>query len=66
MDIGSLVKFMSSSRSKPFSGKMKKEQLRLKKQIKNQKSTIEEDFVDDSGTKVHNKQNVRVGRLKYA
>lgn len=32
-----LVNIMSSNRSKPFSGKKKKEQLQLKKQIKNQK-----------------------------
>ena len=32
---------MSSNRSKPFSGKKKKEQLQLKKQIKNQKLKYE-------------------------
>lgn len=36
---------MKSSRSKPFSGKKKKEQLQLKKQIKNQK--LRNDLSDD-------------------
>jgi len=40
-----------SNRSKPFSGKKKKEQLQLKKQIKNQKlkNEAKEEYWDDKG-----------------
>lgn len=47
--IFTLVLVMSSNRSKPFSGKKKKEQLQLKKQIKNQKlkNEVKEEFWDE-------------------
>lgn len=55
-----------SNRSKPFSGKKKKEQLQLKKQIKNQKLKNEdkEESWDDKDTssqiKPDNKRSERI------
>lgn len=58
---------MSSNRSKPFSGKQKKEQLQLKKQIKNLKSKNEskdEYWVsNDASNEV--KTEKKSGRIKY-
>ena len=60
---------MSSSRSKPFSGKKKKEQLQLKKQIKNLKlkTELREEFEGETDRSMPNpnKETARKGRLEY-
>jgi hypothetical protein len=55
-----------SNRSKPISGKMKKEQLQLKKQIKNQKlkNEAKEEFWDDKVNSNQIKKDKRNNRIK--
>lgn len=55
-----------SNRSKPFSGKKKKEQLQLKKQIKNQKlkNEAKEELWDDKDTSNQVKPDKRSDRIK--
>lgn len=58
---------MSSTRGKAFSGKKKKEQLQLKKQIKNQKirdETISEALVQNDTYCVTKKSNQRQDKIK--
>lgn len=57
---------MSSNRSKPFSGKKKKEQLQLKKQIKNQKlkNEAKEESWDTEDVSSQIKADKRNSRIK--
>lgn len=57
---------MSSRRSKPFSGKKKKEQLQLKKQIKNQKLKNEsnEELAENGDVLIQKPNGVRKNRIK--
>lgn len=58
---------MSSNRSKPFSGKQKKEQLQLKKQIKNLKlkKELKEESWDSKDVSSEPKSEKQGGRIKY-
>lgn len=58
---------MSSARSKPFSGKKKKEQLQLKKQIKNLKLKTEsqEEYQFDMTRETELKPEKQKNRIKY-